>query len=581
MNSNPHDFFHTVLENISYHVVYDANLHEAIDFAAANGFSGIQIALEVPRFSPERFSSGNRQSLKDHARQTGIRIALHGPDDVTSLFVSHPALKRGIHDYYADVFLFAQEIGASMVTIHLGQPVRFSQDSDSAVSPIPYEDQAFYEAQLSKNLEWLCLKCPKEILLCVENYHLNPLILSVLRGLLQSGKINLCWDIAKMFSRNLEKNQALEDFFIEHIQSVKQCHLHDVVHGFHAHQVIGSGELNFIEFLIKLQRAQVIDYCIEVRPRDKALESLRNLKAMLVNYNEQMQQWRNTGLTEADDEIQALNDLQTTLTAQGQLPDASLAIRRQITYLEPTHFLFFENVENIFHNIGENQPAHATWQCMTINPEQKNRVLSYLECLKEWLNPAEPDIRNSDEYVKIQALLGSPGEIKKLLVRRLLQRVNFVLERTSVNAPVQNQELPTDRFGGFTDSDIPAVLALQRQLATLLPDARQFEQHICENYICHHKYLRHLDIILENIRLEKWNINRRVKGTDGIFRARKTQHSIQALTAWLNQEMIEPEAEFVPLVALLGEKTSVKEWLALSLQKTLSVFEGIMKEISG
>jgi len=121
------DLLANVMEKISYHVVYDSNIHNSIEFAAANGFTGLQIAVELPRFSPERYSKSNQQAIKAHAQTLGIRLNLHGPDEITSLFVSHPALLNGIRDYYLDLFDFAEGIGAEMLTIHIGKLPGFAK----------------------------------------------------------------------------------------------------------------------------------------------------------------------------------------------------------------------------------------------------------------------------------------------------------------------------------------------------------------------------------------------------------------------------------------------------------------------
>ncbi|MHA1476449.1 MAG: hypothetical protein ACTSQ5_14840, partial [Promethearchaeota archaeon] len=64
-------------------------------------------------------------------------------------------------------------------------------------------------------------------------------------------------------------------------KSIKQVHLHDVNENGRGHRVIGSGLIDFKDILLNIPNAPVIDFCIEVRPRSKALESLKNLKQIL------------------------------------------------------------------------------------------------------------------------------------------------------------------------------------------------------------------------------------------------------------------------------------------------------------
>jgi HD-GYP domain-containing protein (c-di-GMP phosphodiesterase class II) len=41
--------------------------------------------------------------------------------------------------------------------------------------------------------------------------------------------------------------------------------------------------MDFLRYLHKLSVADVLDYCIEVRPREKAKESLEALKKMIIS----------------------------------------------------------------------------------------------------------------------------------------------------------------------------------------------------------------------------------------------------------------------------------------------------------
>jgi sugar phosphate isomerase/epimerase len=62
-------------------------------------------------------------------------------------------------------------------------------------------------------------------------------------------------------------------------------HLHDIRQdekgNKRSHRVIGSGDIDFTYYLDRLAEADVFDYCIEVRPREKARESLQALKKLL------------------------------------------------------------------------------------------------------------------------------------------------------------------------------------------------------------------------------------------------------------------------------------------------------------
>ena len=117
-----------------------------------------------------------------------------------------------------------------------------------------------------------------------ENYSINSLILDVLQPFISNKKCWLCYDVAKAYYNKQHKNIEVNKFFLENQKSIKQVHLHDVNENGRGHRVIGSGLIDFNEILLNIKNSPVIDYCIEVRPRSKALESLKNLNQILISY---------------------------------------------------------------------------------------------------------------------------------------------------------------------------------------------------------------------------------------------------------------------------------------------------------
>jgi hypothetical protein len=45
-----------ILSKVSYHAVYDDSILEALRFAKANGFAGVQVAVETPHLSLDLLS---------------------------------------------------------------------------------------------------------------------------------------------------------------------------------------------------------------------------------------------------------------------------------------------------------------------------------------------------------------------------------------------------------------------------------------------------------------------------------------------------------------------------------------------
>ncbi|MHA1672062.1 MAG: sugar phosphate isomerase/epimerase family protein [Promethearchaeota archaeon] len=269
---------------VSFHAVYSSSIHEALLFAHQNGFAGIQLAIESPHFDFHTISQSPTKmtKIRTYCQKNSLYVTLHAPDDVTSLFTIHPALKEGIFQYYKSLFDFAEAIGSPLVTIHLGQMTTFPTDSlpseKGTLRKYPPHDLPLYREALKDNLTHLVEMVQDRFTLCVENYYLNTEILSVLESFLRENKIGLCWDYPKTFSRSGEKNQELFSFFTSHLPQIKQVHLHDLSTSGSGHRSIGSGILDLDPFFKLLKSIDVLDYCIEVRPEKQALASLQYLQ---------------------------------------------------------------------------------------------------------------------------------------------------------------------------------------------------------------------------------------------------------------------------------------------------------------
>lgn len=270
---------HSILDRVSYHAVYDASILDALQYAKHSGFAGIQVADETPHLSFERLSDADIEQIADFVALQGQYITLHAPDDAASLFQCSRYLNAGIMDYYRALLSFGRSVCAKLVTIHVGSMTVFPADTDPE-QRIPQEDRPLYETTLRRNLEDLMRMTKDTILLCVENYAMDSSILDLLVPYLKSGDLFLCWDLVKSASR-----PELEDFLFSNISWVKQVHLHDrrAVSGskLKGHRTISTGDIDFPRYLRALAPARVEDFCIEVRPREKAKESLDRLTSIL------------------------------------------------------------------------------------------------------------------------------------------------------------------------------------------------------------------------------------------------------------------------------------------------------------
>jgi len=145
------------------------------------------------------------------------------------------------------------------------------------IEHIPKIDLSLYKAALVKNLGRIVDIAAGHFMLCIENYGLNDIAMPVLQSYLDSGDVSLCWDIAKTFN-DIDVDRGIENFLIRNIEHIREVHLHDLSALGKSHQVIGDGIIDFSHYLSLLSRADVVEYCIEVRPREKAKESLERLQ---------------------------------------------------------------------------------------------------------------------------------------------------------------------------------------------------------------------------------------------------------------------------------------------------------------
>jgi sugar phosphate isomerase/epimerase len=206
-------------------------------------------------------------------------VSLHGPDDVASLFQTSPRLLRGVFGYYRALFDFAGRIGSGLITIHAGARLHFRADTSPARLLPPADAEAFRRA-FDDNLRRLGDLADGRFVLCLENSGWTRDLFDVIQHHLDGGRLHLCWDLAKTYRDAATRDAALEWFLWRNLARVRQVHLHDRRDGL-AHCVLGAGMVDFKRFLPRLARANVTEFCIEVRPREKALESLRNLRGML------------------------------------------------------------------------------------------------------------------------------------------------------------------------------------------------------------------------------------------------------------------------------------------------------------
>lgn len=267
-----------VLAKASCHAVYEESILAALCFARENGFSGIQAAVESPHLAFEDIPPNECERVAAYCRQHDMRVSLHAPDTAVSLFQSSRHLREGTFAYLAAMFEFAKRIGCRLITIHPGQIITFGTDTHPR-QLIPERDRPLYRRAFQENLRRLIDLVAGRFVVCVENYLMDQMVREAIRPHLEAGEIFLCWDLAKTY-KNGVRDEDQEAFLWANIDRIRQVHLHDSNAG-RSHLAVGTGRIDFLRYLPRLAAANVLDFCHEVRPAARAVQSLANLKALI------------------------------------------------------------------------------------------------------------------------------------------------------------------------------------------------------------------------------------------------------------------------------------------------------------
>ena len=262
------------LSRVGFHAVYEKGVQEAIDLAVEHGFSSVQIETAMPVFFPEKYSEKARNVIRLYAEESNVTLKVHAPSEDFSLQTLHSPIQKAIIERQKEVIDFAEDIGAKLVTIHPGTVPVFTVPEKGHV-PIDVQ----YPQLHTQNLRTALMELSdhtSNTLLCIENSPFTAIVMDIIAEILASNRLFLCWDLAKMYHGDGTINKTVENFFLEHLDSVRECHLHDRTSR-HGHQIIGEGVVDFRHY-IELLSSYDVEYTIEVRPIANAVRSLKALK---------------------------------------------------------------------------------------------------------------------------------------------------------------------------------------------------------------------------------------------------------------------------------------------------------------
>ncbi len=265
----------------AYHVIYDKSLDDALDYAKTNGWSGIVPDIGVPRFSPEKYSTADRNNLREKSASDCLEWGFHAPGDNVSMFTTYPPIRRAILEYFKSIVDFARDVSESTsnMVIHPGSVPSFrkaGEQEDTYLSE--YLD--IYETVLIENILEIVEYGQPDVQIVLENHGWTPLIRHSLPSLLARG-LKLCLDIPKIYDSDLNLNGSDWRIFQQYSDAIEVVHVHDFIPSLKSHQIVGQGSIEYelvLSFLTKLE--QSVHYVFEVRPREAATESLHNFKEL-------------------------------------------------------------------------------------------------------------------------------------------------------------------------------------------------------------------------------------------------------------------------------------------------------------
>ncbi|WP_099187710.1 sugar phosphate isomerase/epimerase family protein [Tepidibacter mesophilus] len=256
--------------------VGEESILDCMEFAKINGFNAVEINMNMKCFFPENYDEKDIENIKKYKKENNIEITMHAPEDI-SLLTLHENVRNAGIDRLKAIIEFGKNIDASRITIHIGVTPYFTlTDKQYYLDDIYYEE---YRSILKHSLMDLSDCCKDKIKLCVENSgrFTKRLYQEVLSDIIYKKNIFLTWDIGHSY---LETYDEIK-FFKNNINKIKTIHVHDV-NDISDHQVVGDGKLDFSKYIEDIGCEDKI-YILEVRPREKALKSLKNFRKFIEN----------------------------------------------------------------------------------------------------------------------------------------------------------------------------------------------------------------------------------------------------------------------------------------------------------
>ncbi len=259
-------------ERFGYHVVYDRDLYDAVDFACGQNFGYIVPDLMIPRFWPENIQPSERRKIRRYAAGHGVSISFHGPSDSLNLAAPYPEVRSGVLQRMSLCLELARDLEAERFTIHPSQPPNFASDGKPGTFLEDHRD--IYVDALKSSMREIAA-VGEGVQVCVENEPLTPFVESVLEDLMaEEDNLFLTLDVPKAHDPSKGAPlERVEGFYMRHIDRVREAHLHDKRPGGMFHDVLGSGVVDVGRYL-RMLAPHDVHFTLEIRPRENAHRSL-------------------------------------------------------------------------------------------------------------------------------------------------------------------------------------------------------------------------------------------------------------------------------------------------------------------
>jgi sugar phosphate isomerase/epimerase len=268
-------------KRFGYHVVYDTDIYDAIDFASRHGFGYIVPDLMIPRFFPECFSQSERRRIRKYAASKNVSISFHGPSDYMNLGTLYLEVRKAVLNRMKLCLDFVRDVGAERFTVHIDPPYDFVFAGRKGT--FLKSHWTTYKNAIKQSLLTLTEYARDDVIICVENDRLSRIAMEVLEELLPNKKLFLTWDVPKSHTDAGKPLKEIESFLTQHLNKIRECHLHDQKLGKYSHDIIGVGKIKFSRYLKMLLPHEDVHFTLEIRPRENALKSLKILEGMLRN----------------------------------------------------------------------------------------------------------------------------------------------------------------------------------------------------------------------------------------------------------------------------------------------------------